>query len=106
MTHFDFQIKPSFESWECAFKNYDKDTMSNSFPNTHLRIFYSIFPLKTINTKTKGNTWITLGIRNSCKHKRDLYLLCRKNNKSKLKPYYKPYCEILSNFINEAKKYY
>jgi len=105
-TMFDFQIKPSFESWESVFENDDIDTLSNSFLNTYLRIFYSSFPLKKLNPKTEINTWITPGLRNSCECKRDLYLLCRNSNKSKLKPYYKLYCKILSNVIKEVKKYY
>jgi hypothetical protein len=43
---FDFQIKPSVESWERVFENDDIDRESNSFLNTYLRIFYSSFLLK------------------------------------------------------------
>ena len=104
-TMFDFQMKLSFESWETVFENNDKDTMFNAFLNTYLRIFYSSFPLKKLNTKPKSNTWITLGIRNYCKHKRDLPILCRNSNESKLETYYKT-CTILSNFTQEAKKHH
>lgn len=45
-TMYDFQIKLSFDSWESLFENDNIDTMSNSFLNTYLRIFYSSFPLK------------------------------------------------------------
>jgi len=47
-----------------------------------------------------------MGIRTSCKHKRELYLLCKNNNDPLLKNYYKLYCKILSNVIKEAKKCY
>jgi len=43
---FDFQIKPSVESWDSVFENDDIDRVSNSFLNTYLRIFYSSFLLK------------------------------------------------------------
>jgi hypothetical protein len=47
-----------------------------------------------------------MGIRTSCKHKRELYLLCKNSNGPQLKNYYKLYCRILSNVIREAKKHY
>jgi hypothetical protein len=41
-----------------------------------------------------------------CKHKRQLYLLCKNSNGPILKIYYKLYCKILSNVIREVKKHY
>ena len=55
--------------------------------------------------KTKSNAWLTLGIKTSCKHKRDLYLLSRNSNDSKLKNYYKLYCKVLSD-VKQAEKYH
>jgi len=40
----------------------------------------------------------------SCKHKRELFLLTRNSNNPILKLYYKVYCKILMNVINEAEK--
>jgi hypothetical protein len=71
--------------------------MFNSFLDIYLRVFYSSFPLKKVNTKTKSHAWITSVIKASCKHKRD-------SNDVKLKNYYKMYCKILSKVIKEAKK--
>jgi hypothetical protein len=45
------------------------------------------------------------GIEISSQHKRNLYLLCRSTNNSKLKNYYKTYFKILSDIINTAKNY-
>lgn len=59
---FDFQIKLSSESWEIVFENNDRHNIS--VLNTYLSILYSSFPIKKLNTTTKSNTWITLGIRN------------------------------------------
>jgi hypothetical protein len=72
----------------------------------YLRVFYSCFPLRKMITKTNDNAWITTGIRTSCKHKRELHLLCKYSNDPLLKNYYKFYCKILLNVIREAKNYY
>jgi hypothetical protein len=80
--------------------------MFNSVLNIYLRIFYSSFSLKKVNTKTDSHAWITSGIRTSCKHKRDLFLLCRYSNDAKLENCYKTYCKILSKVIKDAKKYH
>ena len=47
---------------------------------------------------------MTSGIKTSCKHKRELYLICRDSNDPKLKRHYKLYCKILSKVILEAKR--
>jgi hypothetical protein len=99
----DLQYKLSFETWNSVFDDNDLNTMFNSFLSIYLQIFYSSFPLRRENTKTKSNVWITLGLRTSCKCKRDLYLLCRNSNDIKLKEYYKLYSRILFNVIKEAK---
>jgi len=59
--------------------------------------------LKTGSNKYNNN-WITLGIRTSCKRKRELFSLTRNSNNSALKQYYKAYCKILKKVIREAKK--
>ena len=51
---------------------------------------------------SKAPDWITLGIRTSCNHKRELYVTSKRN--PKLSDHYKKYCKILSSVINEAKK--
>jgi hypothetical protein len=47
---------------------------------------------------------ITLGIKTSCRWKRELYLSSRNSNNPIIKEYYKTYCKILSNVIKEAKR--
>jgi hypothetical protein len=56
--------------------------------------------------KSNNNTWYTPGIRISCKHTRDLYLLHRNNNDEALKIHYRWYCKVLKDVIREAKKQY
>jgi hypothetical protein len=78
--------------------------MFNSFLNTYLRIFYSCFPLIRTKSRKHDNNWITLGIKASCKCKRELFLLIRNSNNLALTQYYKAYCKILVNVIKEAKR--
>jgi len=101
----DFIDKLSKESWDNTFNNTDVNHMFNSFLNTFLRIFYSCFPLARIKNK-KNNTisWITLGIKKSCKRKRELFCLVRDSNNPALKWYYKSYSRILAKVIKEAKR--
>jgi hypothetical protein len=101
---FDFKTSLSLETWD-VFENNDINSSYNLFLNTYLRVYYSSFPLRKLIIRTNGNAWITTGIRTSCKHKRELYL-CKNSKNSLLKNYYKLYCKILSNVIQEAKKYY
>jgi len=78
----DFIAKLSCESWDTTFNSEDVNTMFNSFLNIYLRVFYSSFPLKkVISRNNKDNkTWITIGIKTSRRHKRELYLTCRNSN--------------------------
>jgi hypothetical protein len=42
--------------------------------NTYLRIVYSSFPLMMVKNGIKTKTWITVEIKTSWKHKRELHL--------------------------------
>jgi hypothetical protein len=101
----EFKDKLSEELWHNVFGNDSKDVDSifNSFLNTYLQIFYSCFLKIKIYERTLTNQWITKGIINSCKRKKDLYLLTRFNNDEKLKNYYLRYSKILSKVIKAAK---
>jgi len=55
-----------------------------------------ISPTKIIETHDKS--WITAGIKISCNHKRELYLLSRESNDSNLKNYCKQFCQILTGY--------
>ena len=82
--------------------------MFDSFLNIYLRIFYSSFPLKKVTNSNNNNdkNWITLGIKTSRSHKRELYLTCTNSNNGKFKKTYQIYCKILSNVIKEAQRIY
>jgi len=59
--------------------------MFNALLDTYLKIFYSSFPLEKIQTAIKRKDWISVGIRTSCKHKRELHIACRNSNNPDLK---------------------
>ena len=98
----DFLNKLSSEIWDTTFASEDINTMFNAFLDTYLKIFYSSFPSKKIQLTSKSNDWITLGIRISCKHKREFCVESKSN--LLLRDHYKKYCKILSAVVNEAKK--
>jgi hypothetical protein len=78
--------------------------MFNSFLNTSSKFFYSSFPPIRTTCRNNNKTWITLGIKTSCKRKKELFSLTRNSNNFVLKQYYKVYCKILKNVIKEAKR--
>jgi hypothetical protein len=47
----DFVMKLSYETWGPVFSDVGIDTKFNSFLSTYLRIFYSSFPLKMLETQ-------------------------------------------------------
>jgi hypothetical protein len=104
----EFQVQLSKESWQNVFftSNSDVNNIYNSFLNTYLQIFHSCFPKIKIFESQSTNKWITSGIINSCKKKKDLYLLVKSNSDKNLKNYYLRYCKILADIIKTAKKLY
>jgi len=81
----DLTLALSNESWSNIFNTDDVNLMYNSFLNTYLRIFYASFPLTRVTSQNKCNQWLTVGIRTSCKRKRELFLLNRSLNNPVLK---------------------
>jgi hypothetical protein len=104
----EFKTRLSYESWDCIFGyngNIDVDTLFNSFLNNYVRIFYTSFPPRKIIERSDDHSWITPGVRISCRRKRCLYLLTKDSDDVTLKNYYKQYCKILTSVIKEAKSY-
>jgi hypothetical protein len=79
-------------------------SMFNVLLDTYLKIFYSSFPLKKVQTTIKRNGWITMGIKTSCKYIQELHNACRNSNNPGLRNYYKKYCKTLSTVIKEATR--
>ena len=69
----------------------------------YLRLFYGSFTPCKISERSNNNSWITPGIRTSCKRKRFLFLLTKNSDDINLKNYYKQYCKTLTMVIKEAK---
>jgi hypothetical protein len=84
----DFFMKLSYETWDTVFSNVNIDTKFNSFLSSHLRIFSSNFSLKKTKNTVESYTWMTTGIKTSCKHRRKLYMMSRDSHDPKLKRYY------------------
>ena len=104
----EFKTRPSYESWDSIFScngNIDTDTLFNLFHNNYLRIFYASFSSHKIFERSNKNSWLTAGIRISCKCKICLYLFTKDSDDVILKNYYKPYCTTLTSVIKEAKLY-
>jgi hypothetical protein len=76
----EFKVRVSYESWDSIFScngNIDTDTLFNLFHNNYLRIFYTNFPSHKIIERSNNNSWLTPGIRISCKRKICFYLLSK-----------------------------
>jgi hypothetical protein len=101
-----FQELLSYECWDDVFVTDDANTPFNAFLNTYLKIFQSYFIKKKVTPKPNHYSWVTSGIKTSCKRKRELYLKLRQDNDPNLKLYYKKYCKVLATIIKEAKKLY
>jgi hypothetical protein len=76
----DFVTKFSYDTWDTVFDSSGSDSKFNCFLNTHLRIFYSSFPLMMVKNGTKNKTWMAISIKASCKSKRELYFTSRNTN--------------------------
>jgi hypothetical protein len=104
----EFKIRLSYESWDSIFSNknnMDIDSLFNIFLNNYLRIDSASFPLRKIIERDERRHWITMGIKTSCNHKRQLYLFSKDSNNNLIKYYvYKQYCKILVRVITEAKR--
>jgi len=69
----DFLYNLSSESWDSVFNTNDVNLIFNSFLNTYFRFFYSSFPSIRIKCRQNSNSWITLGIKTSCKRKENCF---------------------------------
>jgi len=101
-----FALNLSYENWDNIFIKQNVNIIFNNFLNTYLRIFISSFPLQKIYSTQNNKPWITTGIKTSCQHKRELCLISRDSNNSKLKANYKSYYLTLSKVIKAAKQLY
>ena len=83
-----FKMNLIYENWENVFdstSDNDVNVIFNNFLNMYLRIFYCSIPLHKSLVRNMCKRWFTKGILISCRHKKDLYLLCRTSNNIVLK---------------------
>jgi hypothetical protein len=62
--------------------------------------------LQKVYSTHNNKPWIAAGIKTSCQHKRELYMISRDSNNPKLKAHYTSYCLILCKVIKAAKQLY
>jgi hypothetical protein len=102
----EFKIRLIYELWDSIFSNNDNmdvDSLFNIFLNNYLRIVYTSFPHQKITERGKIRQWITLGIKTSWNHKRQLYLITKDSKNINLIKYYKQYSKILARVITKVK---
>jgi hypothetical protein len=64
----EFLLQLIYETWNEIFGNKEVNLIFSSFLNTYLRIFNESFPIIKKNITSKSDiTWITQGIKTSCK---------------------------------------
>jgi hypothetical protein len=76
----EFKTRLSYESWDSIFGcngTVDTHTLFNLFHNNYLRVFYTSFPSRKVIERSNNNSWLTPGIRISCKYKRCFCLLTK-----------------------------
>jgi ribosomal protein L33 len=101
----EFLTQLSYETWDEIFANKDVNQIFNSFLNNYFRIFNASFPKVSKHISAKSDiTLVTKGIKMSCKHKRELYLMMKNSRNMSVKLYYDKYCKILNKVIISAKK--
>jgi hypothetical protein len=98
----EFGMSLSYESWADVFNiSDDVNLLFNNFLNTYIRIFNHSFPYKTYYTNQTNQPWLTTGIKVSCAHKRELYMLSRETQNPEQIRHYKKYCTVLTEVIKE-----
>jgi hypothetical protein len=80
-----FAINFSYENWDKVFIKEDVNIGFNNLLKIYLGILNSSFALQKIYSIQNNKPWITTGIKTSCQHESELYLIRRDSNNSKLK---------------------
>jgi hypothetical protein len=109
--HLAFKEAVKGVNWNNVLVHDDANNNYKAFQNMLKNILNKTIPLKRIKIKTTFNkTWLTKGLRTSCKNKRFLRIHISNNNKIEgncvLKTYYKYYNRTLKKCINFSKKSY
>ena len=81
----NFKLQLSHGCWDNVFGSNCVNEIFNNFLNTYLQCYYANFTRVTMKRQHKFQNWMTIGIKISCKRKRELSLLCRYSNDHTLK---------------------
>jgi hypothetical protein len=98
----------SNEKWESCMQDSSCNGSLNKFACTFYNCFNAAFPLRIIksvyDSSKHSKDWMTVGLKISCKNKRDLYELSKVIEDPSFHDYYKKYTKILKRTIIAAKK--
>lgn len=98
-----FAHEVSLFSWEDVYRaETDSGEGYEVFVSKILDLMKVVFVPKCTRIHTKDHSWITCGIRISCKNKRKLYI--SRNKGLITNEFYKKYCDVLKRVINLSKK--
>lgn len=95
-----------YTDWGPIYNAKNVNDKYNLFLNDFISLFEANFPKKTAQRNLSvptNKSWITQGIKNSCKRKRELFALLRESNVPERKAHYKLYCRILKKVMRKAK---
>lgn len=76
----------------------------NAFHEQLTNLLNCYIPKVKVTIKNKNKTWLTKGIKISCKNKRQLKILKSQANSDILNNYYKTYVKMLKTAVNVSKK--
>lgn len=96
------------EDWEDISNETDTNLIAENFIDTILHYLDVAIPKKRVtscnnNAYSPDNSWISKGIRKSCKQKRIMHHYYKTTNDIHFKEYYNTYCKILKKVIFQAK---
>jgi hypothetical protein len=103
----EFKTILIYVSWDSIFDHNgikNVGIMFNSFLNNFLRIFCTSLPPRKIIERSNNNSWITAGIRFSCRRKRCLYLLTTDSDGVILKKLLQTVLQYFKKCIKEKKR--
>lgn len=98
--HFEQELQRV--DWSPVYECTTGNLAYNTFQNIFLDLMNRIFVVKKLNCLKRSESWITNGIKISCRHKR---VLCYKKTKGQVSGlFFSKYCSILKKVIIKAKQ--
>ena len=103
-----FKEKLNNESWNSVYLTNNAHRSYDIFISIIKRYYNDCFPLKKVlvGNGRKDKPWVTKGLRNACKKKRNLYVKFLKRRSSESEQRYKTYKNKLNSIMTRCKKDY